>query len=309
MYYKRHYSLWGYPNIPELKEMLEKKYRIACTLLNSGFLIFDIADNAAIFPEIERRLPPLTTDEEMERLLAQDDRSPRARVQYNPVFSEKELLAAEWLEFRAISLKVDPQNDETLWKTFCVPPGAVAKPGMCVMGRHLVIDEPFALEHPVKLRPSQFFCTSVVFQQTIFCSALAKEFLEAENLHGITYLPVMKRGGKAVCDDLFQLDAATIPAEALVPLQYMKQRCCEFCGMPLLTPLDGRERFGIDQRFLDSSVDIYKTPPMFSGTNVKIPYACKERFLISAKFYRVLKQKRMTRGLKFKPLPSALPQD
>ena len=309
MYYNRHYSLWGYPNIPELKETLEKKYGISCILLDSGFLIFDIADNTAIFPEIEQLLPPLTTDEELERLLAQNDRSPCARVQYNPVFSEKELLAAEWLEFRAISLKVDPQNDETLWKTFCVPPGAVAKPGMCVMGRHLVIDEPFVLEHPVKLRPTQFFCTSIVFQQAIFCSALAKEFLEAADLRGITFLPVMKRGGKAACDDLFQLDAATIPAEALVPLQYMKQRRCEFCGMPLLTPLDGRERFGIDQRFLDSSVDIYKTPPMFSGTNVKIPYACKERYLISTKFYRVLKQKRMTRGLKFKPLPSALTQD
>ena len=309
MYYKRRYSLWGYPNIPELREILEKRYQITCNLLNSGRLIFDVADNSPVLQEIEQLLPPIATSEELHHPLNPEIPQPNMSVLYEPVFPEKELLAADWLEFRAISLKVDPQNDETLWKTFCVPPGAVAKPGMCVMGRHLVIDEPFALEHPVKLRPSQFFCTSVVFQQTIFCSALAKEFLEAENLHGITYLPVMKRGGKAVCDDLFQLDAATIPAEALVPLQYMKQRCCEFCGMPLLTPLDGRERFGIDQRFLDSSVDIYKTPPMFSGTNVTIPYACKERYLISAKFYRVLKQKRMTRGLKFKPLPSALPQD
>ena len=309
MYYERRYSLWGYPNIPELKEILEKRYQITCNLLNSGRLIFDIADNSSVLHEIEQLLPPIVANEELHHPLNPEIPQPNMIVLYNPVFSEKERLAADWLEFRAISLKVDPQNDDTLWKTFCVPPGAVAKPGMCVMGRHLVIDEPFVLEYPVKLRQTQFFCTSVVFQQAIFCSALAREFLEAADLRGITFLPVMKRGGKVTCDDLFQLDAATIPAEALVPLQYMKQRRCEFCGMPLLTPLDGRERFGIDQRSFDSSVDIYKTPPMFSGVNVKVPYACKERYLISAKFYRVLKQKRMTRGLKFEPLPSALPQD
>lgn len=303
MYYNRHYSLSGYESIPQLRETLERAYGIPCTLLSSGILIFDVAEAAPHFIEVERLLPPLTTSEELESLLAQNKPFPCARVSYTPVFSEDELLAAEWLEFRAVSLKVNPQNDETLWKTFCIPPGAAAKPGMCVMGHHFVIDEPFVLEQPVKMRPTQFFCTSAVFQQAVFCSARAKEILEAENLRGITFLPVMKRGGETACDDLFQLDAATIPAEALVPLQYMEQKRCEFCGMPLLTPLDGRERFGIDRRFLDNSVDIYKTPPMFAETNARIPFTCKERYLISAKFYRVLKQKRMTRGLKLAPLP------
>ena len=312
MYFIRHYSTFlKLSENDELKEMLKGKYNINCEVVleRDGFsdLHFDLSEADPNFNEIEKSIPELTPIPSVEETIARlkrKDFTPRKSVsilRYTPMYSDEEISNAHWFKIRNTFGRILHENGETYTKLECIY--GKDKYGYDIgMHRHQV--ENIITKRDVKWNKN-YFCTTGFYEtDKIFCNNEARSFMETENVKGICYRHVIKKSTGLPFDNIYQIDSENIvPSEAVYPITGYKACPCKQCGMNMLfLTSSGRTAWGIKDGVLDSTLDVYKLPPMMGGFYEGPSGAADGEFVISKRLHDLLKEHKMDRNLVFEPI-------
>lgn len=287
MYYLVHYCVKSYSS--ELIEMLSR-LKIQYIIIpphgggNNGFVSFKIKENSSEFEIIRSKFPYVISSDTL----------------YFPNYTEAERCAAKWLEFRAITAKIDPANDGDLTIQTCI--FGHSRIGIRNIGHHRIQIKPVELKRSIRWGNSAFFSCSIT-TPGLFCDDRAVSIMEHAGLKGLQYGPVLKwRTGIPIPNVHQVLPNHVIPNGVFAPIRDMESYTCEMCGMQMLRISGKKFLYGIRDNFLNPEVDFYKTLPLFLDYSSKRYNGGKIHYIISQRAYQVLKKNRMCRGVEFTPL-------
>ena len=153
---------------------------------------------------------------------------------------------------------------------------------------------------------NKFFASCTSNQNILFCREKAKQILEQNSIKGIDYIPVIKQSTHAPLEDMYHIvGSAPFPNSAIVVLLGMQETYCPICKERIVIWSGNKSHFGIKKGALDSNVDFYVTPPMFSSPRKDPSEAIgKPINIISKRMYHILKDNDMARSLAMEPLPT-----
>lgn len=305
MNYIRHYGVSPYST--ELKQILEEKYGIKCTVLHNYYLnrdvrlIFDLDESNPRFQEILRFIPDITPDEELNAVVHTPEiETPVTTALFFPSYTEEERQNTKWLQIRPMTTKVDPVNDERLCKVTCI----FGRNRFNVdLGRHKEQANPYEIKRPVKWGNSQFFSAALIGASSLFCDDRAKIIMDNAKLRGLRYGPVLKWKAGTIIPNIHQiLPDHVIPDGAFVPIRDMVDYRCDMCGMQMLRVTGPCSLYGIRDCCMDPEIDFYQTLPLFLGKQRDEPVFAIPHYIISQRAYQVLRENKMCRGVEFTPL-------
>lgn len=301
MYYIRHISI--FPLDENLKAILESEYNINCTDMivphkkePIGF-VFDISDLHPRINELNKLLPPETPYEELRK--SRDPDSILVLIGHYRHYVESEFLNAKWLLARNSTSKVIPFNCETIDRCECfVGLNKIGVPD----GRHRVQNEPYVIRSPIKWGRSAFV-SAMYREERLFCNDSIRAILTAEQITGIEFDPVYKKATMKPMEDIHQLKYThTVPDGAIASFSGYKEYVCEQCGMHMLRQGMEKNSFALRHNFIDESIDLWETLPIFLGSEHVPAINGDKKLIISQKFYRFLRENKFDRGFHFEPL-------
>lgn len=223
-------------------------------------------------------------------------------ILYRVTYNEKERSAAKWLHVRSANMRIDKgesegsfefqhfngiriERMEAYW-------GQTYEKKVKEYGHYVQIGHAYAGWKP-NWRTDRQFCEHNV-SCALFCSNEARCVIEAADLKGVEFRPVLSPKGQKPVDDLWQVWPQETP-DFLAPGKYMECRPCKTCGEIRYVPQGGRGELLIREDRIPKDLDFMQTPPCYGA--VGIPY-----YVISARTYQTLKTAKITRGLVFTPL-------
>lgn len=302
MYYIRHYVCFA--SNTHLVEFLKDNFGILCLTVRSNptntrfSYSFEVPENHPRFTDLEPYLPE-PSPPGFDSLT--DPNADITLLNYIPQYSNQELQSAKWLVVRSSFSKVYPENASDLSKSFCL--SRVTKNGLTIM-RHCHILGNYIVKKPVKWGKRFFAAALPGGEHEVFCNLEARNVMERAGLRGVEYEEVRKSGTGVAEENLYYLKAQnTLVNGAIVPISDMDTYTCDQCGMHMLGYRNTRGQFGIRANLIDDSVDFYRTLPLFSPT-VTDPSLIEgsSRFIVSRRFYQLVKELKMDRALWFEPI-------
>ena len=300
MYYIRHF--WIHPYDDKLKTTLENEYNITCTVFTEfqtekpKSFVFKVSDLHPKIEELNKLLPQKNLHEDFDKPIEPDT----VIVDVIPYeqYTIEELESAKWLLARNSTSKVIPFNCETIDRCECfVGLNKIGDPD----GRHEVQNEPYVIRSPIKWGRSAFV-SAMYHEERLFCNDSIRAILTAQQITGIEFDPVYKKATMKPMEDIYQLKYThTVPDGAIVSFSGLKEYICEQCGMHmLLQSMEEKSSFALRHNFIDESIDLWETLPMF--TSAKYRTHAHKKLIISQKFYRFLRENKFDRGFHFDPL-------
>lgn len=206
------------------------------------------------------------------------------------VYTEQERSNAEWLTLRSTNNKLEAEELEKTFVGRC--PFKV-----CRSQSHYHHEQvaPYSFRKPIKWGKNHFYSCYFSSYYTIFCDALAKQFIEESGLSGIDILPVMRYKSNIQLDDIFQIKATTfLPDEALVIDESFREVKCPICGEISYDDCSFSKLI-VKKDFLPD-VDFCSTNAIFGDIG-------QHSFnIVSGLLYHKFKEAGMTRNLLFEPL-------
>ena len=301
MYYVRHFYIAPYDS--NLRTVLESEYSVVCSCTinpetgKENALVFDVSDLHPKIEELNKLLPPETPHEELGKV--RNLNSISVSVIHYRHYVESEFLSARWLLARNSTSKVIPVNCEKIDRCECfVGLNRIGTP----YGRHRVQNEPYVIRSPIKWGRSAFV-SAMYHEERLFCNNSIRAILTAEQITGINFAPVYKKATMKPMEDIYQLEYThTVPDGAIVSFSGWKDYICEQCGMHMLRRGVGKNSFALMHNFIDESIDLLETPPMFLGPEHVPAIDGHKELIISQKFYRFLRENKFDRGFHFEPL-------
>lgn len=310
MYYIRHYSYTS--KNPHLKEFLENRFGIPCKKYEHGIdqrcfsYHFDVPENHPQFREIEPYLPTPTPI--IPREISNRDND-CISVLYYPEYSEQEFLEAKWLTVRSSYSKVSPEDTPNLTARTYACLARVTTRGISLMRHEVCVSGSFALKKPIKWGNRFFASANGMGEDVLFCNSNARTAMEEAGLTGVEYESVQRKSTGKEMEDIFYLKAKNILADvAIVPISDMDTYICDQCGMHMVGYRNLRGQFGIRADMINDSVDFYRTLPLFSpGLEDPSSIFGNDRFIVSQRFYQLVKERKMDRALWFEPISLVFP--
>lgn len=301
MYYIRYYNCFSISThlVDILKDEFDIYADVTASVTNDYYnYSFKVSENHPQFAEIEPYLPDPHPEEFDPHA---DPATDSVFLFHVPIYDSQELQAANWLSVSSSFSKVTTVNSMTLVKGLCV--SRVTKRGIKMM-RHSYVVGKHIVKNPVKWG-NRFFATSLdTGGCELFCNFEAKNAMERAGLKGVEYEVVYKTATGVEMDNMFYMKAQnTLPNGAIVPVLDMDTYTCEQCGMHMLGYRNARGQFGIQADLIDDSLDFHISLPLFSGS-VKDPswISGSSRFIVSQRFYQLVKNLKMDRALIFEPI-------
>ncbi len=208
----------------------------------------------------------------------------------SPVFTRRELEAADWLTCRCTSAKVELENEEASFYCTEVYDGGAKANHRFLSGR------PFYAGSAPKHRETQgFFSSYLLSDYQLFCSERAKgALLSSFPELAVSFEPVLSSKTGKPLGDLYYINVQSILRQP-IDLSGSEEYRCPSCGRvsygePMQLKVKGE--------LPDASLTMLKTPDLFSsGGNFTYPM-----LLVSQSLKRVLEKNRLTRGLIFAPV-------
>jgi len=298
MFYVRHYIILNAYNT-ELIDILSTRYNISCEDIRQNktnerySFTFEVSENHQKFEEIERVLF------EHDALICNYDMSERDKqqvfVMYYPVFSDEEYDSAKWLTVRSSFSKIIPENEDEVFEFSCKL--GERSDAWCSMHQKVI--------RPIDVRKfrawnRKAFASLLYSENELFCTRQTRDSIMTSDFRGLGFSSVYVDKNNN-CNDIYQIyNLYDIPDNAFVGDDDMQECRCPICNMKMLAYSNTRGMFRIREKFVDSNVDFYKTPPMFlSAVN---QCSGSSRTIISQRLYRYIKQNKMGRALHFVPL-------
>ena len=306
MFFIRHYVIFS-SDASKMKEYLSAHFGISCSFFPhsemaiADKIIFDIPETHPQLCEIEQSIasmaPPNRQQSRSQNSSGTDNSNGYIFINYFPVYSESELLNAKWLSVRCVYYKVTPTNwcdCEEL--TCCCGNTDYGAP----IGKHYLQKAFYTVKRPVKWGKN-FFASGARSEYNLFCNDIARRYLLNNHLNGVSCDPVLQKSNGQHFPDLFQLNSShQVPDAAFCPISDIKEHKCLQCGMKMMQFQNSRAQYALSGDCLDNTIDFYKTPPLFLGPALLT--GGQHRFLVSQRFYRVLKDNLLDRNLVFTPL-------
>lgn len=208
------------------------------------------------------------------------------------IFSKQEMEEAEWFTIRSIFRWEYPQPDESYMeltydlKQYCSNCGSGSKQ-----------NDSFRVKKEPKWGQRNFLMLNWV-EDELFISDKMSRILKEKDLQGYKILNVSHSKKEIPLEHMYQLCVETIMQPALINLDEsirMILRCKE-CGSVKYIG-NGRQRTFKKEAFQEVNVDILKTSEVFGDGRI-----CAREILISKKFYEMLRDNKLDRGLCIEPV-------
>ena len=153
---------------------------------------------------------------------------------------------------------------------------------------------PFVIEKEPSAKKTAFWASSTGFSE-IFTDNRVRELAMTHNLQGVKFVETILPNG-SFSDNIFQITAnERIGAENIVFGKGEKEITCSQCGQKQYA-FDSTYQLHLSLCENDLNRDIFVTDPIF-GTGISMPL-----YLISQRFYQVLKQNNLTADVAFEPV-------
>ena len=208
-------------------------------------------------------------------------------------FSTEELNRAEWLVMYPRSPKLESKDKGTL-EFSCLIKKNVDSFIQEGAYHHRQI-APFAFSS-IKWTKNNHLYSAYEGDNFVFCDELLKNYIEREGLCGITFEPVIRWKDGDVMPNAFQLQITnTLSSEALIIPESTKRTFCPMCGREKYE-IDSKFILRIKEKYLDKSIDFYKTAEIFG------PGRERSLWIVSARAYSLLTSKQLARGFAFEPV-------
>ena len=186
---------------------------------------------------------------------------------------------------------IDIENEEEAYEWSCTwMSGKIEK------AKHAKPKSPFVIKkEPSMKSTTAFWCESTGFAE-VFADHRVVEMVKENSLVGVDFQQViLKKGG--VSDKLFQMSSNNIlTTEDAICLGYGEKRVvCHVCGKEQYS-IDNTYQVHVDFSKVPIKSDLYMTERIF-GEGIAYPL-----YLISQRFYRLLKENKIAGGITFVPV-------
>ncbi len=204
------------------------------------------------------------------------------------VFSETDLLAADWLTMRCKNASIDLSNEENIFR--CTEPLGEGR-----YNHREIASTKFFVDKPVKWRNKHFAASYDLGTSHMFCDQYAYRLL-CELKLPVIFENVYSFKSKEKWSDIFYLNIHSIlPEEAIIINGLEKKVICPNCGKTTYM-IDSCYQLNVAADALEKQHDICKTASIFGD------HFSKPINLISQKMYRYLKNMHLQRNLSFEPV-------
>lgn len=302
MYYIRHYIVFSSKEF-SLCKTLEEEFNIRCNInetlfsTNSFSYSFDVPENHPMIDRLDKILPKESPQKDMMDIMSKNCEDAVMLV-YFPVYSEEDYCSAKWLGIRSCFSRIRAENPESVYRWECL----IEKPEWKYPAwRHRINNTPYIVKSAIHWRKN-FFASSLD-ENVLFCNDHARRILEAENLVGLDYFPVIHKASGMPMTDLYQLGSCyTTLDTAIIPLHDSVPYVCDQCGMKMIIVKSTKGKYGVLEGKLSDDVDFYQTPPMIAGFSAKGVVGGHSEFIISQRMYQIMRANKIDRNLIFTPL-------
>ena len=239
---------------------------------DDSYLIFDIFEEEKAFLSVI----PMIKEE--------DNHTQRV------VYTESDLLAAEWLTLRCTNASLDLAREETIFNCF-EPMGENGY-------RHREISgNPFYMSKPVRWGKKHFAASYDLGVEHLFCDVYARSILESRET-SVCFEAVLHAQTGIELENVFYLNIThSLPVEAIAFYGEEKKVICPNCGRIRYEIKDGYH-LCIKKESLKNCHGICKTPSIFALS----PYYLVPFNLVSRELYLFLREHSMLKNLTFEPI-------
>ena len=142
------------------------------------------------------------------------------------IFSEEEMEKSNWYTFEATRFDIETSDNYYTYEYTCPYPSEIG-----TRYRHQKQINPFISKRTPKWKNNYNFCSINTGDcSTIFCSDLARHFLENHGIMGVDFMPVVNRKGVPT-ENVHQLIYPNVlPTDALKFIGEYKTIICPTCG-------------------------------------------------------------------------------
>lgn len=207
------------------------------------------------------------------------------------VYTEAEIKRAKLLWMRPKKQCIDIINYEDSYEYSCTWENSFGIKKV----KHMEQKGLFAIakEPSVKGRTA-FWAESIGFAE-VFTDRRVVDLADNNQLSGIDFKNVMLRKGN-YSENIFQMTSSNIiPLKCIALGHGEKQTYCHICGKMQLD-IDNAYQLHLDFKQIDMQSDLYMTESIFG------PGIAEPLYLISQKFYQLLKDNKLTGGVTFAPV-------
>lgn len=210
------------------------------------------------------------------------------------VFSKEELQLSQWLSIRS-TWNVGYPQPEGAFKYETITYTREHHCKECGCGLKQIA--PFRMKKQPRFASRHFMMLNWV-EDELFLDTAAKEVLQDGSVSGISFREVHNKGGNSILPDTYQLVVNHLLNDGLVPEEspLRAMLVCEKCGTTRYHP-HGVGVFTFRKEIFENAPDIVKTAEMFGWGHSSSRY-----ILIRQSVYRLLVEKKMSRGLEFSPI-------
>ncbi len=210
------------------------------------------------------------------------------------VFSQEELLQAQWLRIRSCWHVGYPQPEGN-FKYETITYSCENHCKECGIGLEQIA--PFRIKNAPRWTSRHFMMLNWVSDE-LFLDDTAKAILEDASLTGISFGEVQNKNGSAIVPGVYQLKVQPLPNEGLIPERspIRSTIVCEKCGATRYHP-HGVGKYTFRKEIFDDAPDIVKTAELFGWG-----HSSARLILIRQCVYRLLVEKKLIRDLEFSPI-------
>lgn len=156
----------------------------------------------------------------------------------------------------------------------------------------------FAIRKEPSSRTSTAFWREDTGGSSTFTDRRVYELAKAYSLQGIQFEKVMNKKGE-FSENIFQIKSPNIITRDCIPLGHGERiDVCDICGREALV-VDDTYQMHLDFSKLKASSDMYMTERIW-GPGIE-----GSRYIISQRFYQLLKQNKLTGGIKVEPVKNS----
>lgn len=213
----------------------------------------------------------------------------------NMVFTDEELLHAEWMAIRTIWRTGDPQPINK----FAYKDITYTKEQHCSnCGAGLKQIAPFRLLKTPSWGRRHFFAPYGL-EDELFVDESVRRIFESNGITGVDFLKVYDKNGQRELLDIYQMKILHRLPEALVKDNAAISRVtlCPVCGREKMLA-SGGAKMCFSKSIFQNATDIVKSAEIFGG----LKGIAANKMIINQKVYQVLKKNKLDRSLAFEPV-------
>lgn len=263
----------------KLLEIHEIHYRLSGTVgdyFSNGtpvpvFVIFGFKQHTPLIDELSRKY--------------------RCRPQVRVVYSAKEINSAQllWMTPKKQSIEIANSYEALSFSCTWVDSRGTAR------SHHKEQVALFGIKKEPSAKTKTAFWSSSTGFSEVFTDWRVKELVESSNLHGVDFLPTIVAGGSH-SNNIFQLTTSNkVCSDYIVFGKGEKEICCPMCGKKQYA-FNDTYQLHLDVRGIELNEDLFMTDRIF-GEGIARPL-----YLVSQRFYRLLKTNGLTSNVSFDPV-------